>query len=327
MTPSVALLFPGQGSQAAGMGLDLCQNFPVARQTFEEADAVLGFSLSKLCFEGPAEELQLTANTQPAILACSIAAYRVLAERGITYSYVAGHSLGEYSALVAAGSLLFADALRIVRHRGQYMQEAVPVGTGAMAALLGISIEKIEDICRAAAQGEVVSPANINTPEQIVVAGHAAAVKRVVEQALAAGAKRAIPLAVSAPFHCALMRPAQERLSPELAAAPFQDLTVPLVTNVRAEMIRTAAQARQGLIDQIPSPVRWEPSVRRLLGAGVTKFVEVGPGRVLTGMMRQIDRAAAAMNVEDSKSLEKTLAVLQGVQSSEAPKTAEEKTS
>ena len=309
---TVALLFPGQGSQAAGMGLDLCQNFSVARQTFEEADAALGFSLSKLCFEGPAEDLQLTANTQPAILACSVAAYRVLAERGIAYTYVAGHSLGEYSALVAAGSLHFADALRIVRHRGQYMQEAVPVGAGAMAALLGIDIEKIEEICRAAAQGEVVSPANINTPEQIVVAGHAAAVKRVMEQALAAGAKRAIPLPVSAPFHCSLMRPAQQRLAPELAVIPFKDLSVPLVNNVRAELIRTGSEARQGLIDQIPSPVRWEPSIRRLLDAGVTQFVEVGPGRVLTGMMRQIDRSAAATNVEDSKSLEKTLAALQG---------------
>jgi [acyl-carrier-protein] S-malonyltransferase len=312
--PTVALLFPGQGSQAPGMGQDLAQNYPVARQSFEEADAALGFSLSKLCFEGPAEQLQLTANTQPAILDCSVAAYRVLAEFGVRYSYVAGHSLGEYSALVAAGSLPFADALRTVRHRGQYMQEAVPVGTGAMAALLGISIEEVDEICRAAAQGEVVSPANINTPDQIVVAGHAAAVKRVMEQALSAGAKRAVPLPVSAPFHCSLMRPAQERLSPELAALPFQDLTVPLVNNVRAEFIRTGAEARQGLIDQIPSPVRWEPSVRRLLDAGATHFVEVGPGRVLTGMMRQIDRSAIAMNVEDTKSLEKALAALKAIE-------------
>ena len=307
-TPAVALLFPGQGSQAPGMGLDLYQNFPVARAAFEEADAALGFALSRLCFEGPADQLQLTANTQPAILACSIAAYRVLAERGITYSYVAGHSLGEYSALVAAASLGFADALRTVRHRGQYMQEAVPVGTGAMAALLGISIGKIEEICRAAAAGEVVSPANINTPEQIVVAGHAAAVQRVMDQALAAGAKRAVPLPVSAPFHCSLMRPAQERLTPELAALPFRDLAVPLVNNVRAELVRTAAEARQGLVDQIPSPVRWEPSVRKLLALGAAHFVEVGPGRILTGMMRQIDRSATAMNVADSKSLDKALA-------------------
>jgi len=309
-TPALALLFPGQGSQSPGMGLDLAQNFPIARQTFEEADTALGFSLSKLCFEGPAEELQLTANTQPAMLACSLAAFRVLAGRGITYAYVAGHSLGEYSALVAAGSLLFADALRTVRHRGQYMQEAVPVGVGAMAALLGINIDKVEKICQAAAEGEVVSPANINTPEQIVIAGHAGAVKRVMDQALAAGAKRAVPLAVSAPFHCSLMRPAQEKLSPELAALPFQDLAVPLVNNVRAELVRTAGEARQGLVDQIPSPVRWEPSVRRLLAAGVTQFVEVGPGKVLTGMMRQIDRSVAAMNVEDSKTLEKTVATL-----------------
>jgi [acyl-carrier-protein] S-malonyltransferase len=313
-SPIVALLFPGQGSQSPGMGLELAQNFPVARQAFEEADAALGFPISKLCFEGPAEDLQLTANTQPAILACSIAAFRVLAERGIEFSYVAGHSLGEYSALVAAGSLPFADALRTVRHRGQYMQEAVPVGTGAMAALLGIRIEKVEEICRAVADSEVVSPANINTSEQIVVAGHAGAVKRVMEQALASGAKRAVPLAVSAPFHCSLMRPAQERLSLELAALAFQDLSVPLVNNVRAEMVRAAAEARQGLVDQIPSPVRWEPSVRRLLAAGVTQFVEVGPGRVLTGMMRQIDRFAAAMNVEDTKSLEKTLAELRVAQ-------------
>lgn len=316
--PTVALLFPGQGSQAPGMGHNLAQNFSIARQTFEEADAALGFSLSRLCFEGPAEELQLTANTQPAILACSIATFRVLAEYGISYSYVAGHSLGEYSALVAAGSLPFAEALRTVRHRGQYMQEAVPVGTGAMAALLGIGIEKIEGICRSAAQGEVVSPANINTPEQIVVAGHAAAVKRVMELALAAGAKRAVPLAVSAPFHCSLMRPAQERLSPELAGLPFRELAVPLVNNVRAEFVRTATEARQGLIDQIPSPVRWEPSIRQLLGAGATHFVEVGPGRVLTGMMRQIDRSAAAMNVEDTKSLERMLAALNAVEGKQA---------
>jgi [acyl-carrier-protein] S-malonyltransferase len=296
-----------------GMGLELYQNFPIARATFEEADAALGFPLSKLCFEGPAEQLQLTANTQPAILACSIAMFRVLAERGIHYSYVAGHSLGEYSALVAAGSLPFADALRIVRHRGQYMQEAVPVGTGAMAALLGLSMEKIEEICQAAAEGEVVSTANINTPEQIVVAGHAGAVKRVMEKALEAGAKRAVPLAVSAPFHCSLMRPAQERLAPELAAAPFKNLTVPLVNNVRAEVIRSGDDARQGLLDQIPSPVRWEPSIRKLIALGVTQFVEVGPGRVLTGMMRQIDRSAAAMNVEDLKSLERALAAWPGM--------------
>ena len=317
MTPAVALLFPGQGSQSPGMGRELFHHFTVARTTFAEADEALGFEISKLCFEGPPDQLQLTANTQPAILASSVATFRVLAEHGVPYSYVAGHSLGEYSALVAAGSLPFADALRIVRHRGQYMQEAVPVGTGAMAALLGISLDKIEEICRAEAQSEVVSPANINTPEQIVVAGHAGAVRRVMEKALEAGAKRAVPLAVSAPFHCSLMRPAQEWLKPELDAAPFHDLAVPLVNNVRAETIQTAAEARQGLVDQIPSPVRWEPSIRKLIGLGVTQFVEVGPGKVLTGMMRQIDRAAAAMNVEDFKSFEKALAARPGIQRSE----------
>ncbi len=308
----LALLFPGQGSQYPGMGRDLYENFPIARETLEEADASLGFSVSRLCFEGPAEELQLTANTQPAILACSVATYRVVSQEGVTPSYVAGHSLGEYSALVAAGSLAFADALRIVRHRGQYMQEAVPVGAGAMAAVLGLPLEQVERLCRECADGEVVSPANINTPEQIVVAGNAGAVERVVEKAAAAGAKRALLLAVSAPFHSSLMRPAQQRLVPELEASRFESLTVPLVNNVRAEEVRTGQQARQGLIDQIPAPVLWEQSVRRLIERGVDQFVEVGPGRVLTGMMRQIDRAVLATNVEDRKSLEKTLAVLAG---------------
>lgn len=292
------------------MGRELSDHFPVAKEAFAEADTALGFALSKLCFEGPAEELQLTANTQPAILAASIAAYRVLASEGIKPSYVAGHSLGEYSALVAAGSLPFAEALRIVRHRGQYMQEAVPVGTGAMAAILGLAPEQVKELCRASAQGEVLSPANFNSPGQIVIAGHAAAVQRAVAAAPAAGAKRAILLPVSAPFHCALMRPAQERLLPELNAAPFEDLTVSLVNNVRAEEVRRASDARQGLIDQIPSPVRWEESVRRMLAAGVIKFVEVGPGKVLSGLLRQIDRSALAANVEDLKSLEKTRATL-----------------
>lgn len=292
------------------MGRGLCEKFPVARQTLEEADAALGFALSRLCFEGPAEELQLTANTQPAVLACSIAAYRVLAQHGITPAFVAGHSLGEHTALVAAGAIPFADALRIVRHRGQYMQEAVPVGTGAMAALLGIGLDRVEELCREAAEGEVVSPANINTPAQIVVAGHAGAVRRVMERATAAGAKRAIALPVSAPFHCALMRPAQERLTPELNALPFQDLRFPLVNNARAEVIRTGPEARLGLIDQICAPVLWEQSIRRLRALGADCFVEVGPGRVLTGMMRQIESGVAAVNVEDSKSLEKTLAAL-----------------
>ena len=309
-SPPVALLFPGQGSQYPGMGRDLCEHSPAARAVFEEADEAVGFALSRLCFEGSAEELQLTANTQPAILTCSVAAYRVLAQHHTEFAYVAGHSLGEYSALVVAGSLAFAEAVRTVRHRGQYMQEAVPVGTGGMAALVGLSREHAEALCQAAANGEVVAPANINTPEQIVIAGHIGAVRRAMEQALQAGAKRAVELAVSAPFHCALMLPAQQRLLPELEAIPFRDLCIPLVNNVRAEEVRSAAQARQGLIDQIPSPVLWEPSMRKLLALGVRRFVEVGPGRVLSGLLRQIDRSAASSNVEDSCSLEKALSFL-----------------
>ena len=292
------------------MGKDFYDHFPVARETFEEADAALGFPLARLCFEGPAEQLQLTANTQPAILACSVAAYRVLVQHGINAAFVAGHSLGEYSALVAAGCMTFADALRIVRHRGQYMQEAVPVGTGAMAALLGIGLQQVEQVCREAADGEVVAPANINSPEQIVVAGHAGAVRRAMEAALAAGAKRAVSLPVSAPFHCSLMQPAQQRLAPELEAILLADLSVPLVNNARAELIHYAAQARQGLLDQIASPVLWEQSIRKLVSLGVERFVEVGPGRVLSGLLRQIERSIPAANVEDRKSLEKTLAAL-----------------
>ncbi len=308
----LAFLFPGQGSQIPGMGRELSEKYSVARRTLEEADQALGFPLSRLCWEGPAEELQLTANTQPAMLACSVAAYRVLQEKGVTPVYVAGHSLGEYSALVAAGSIDYADALRIVRHRGQYMQEAVPAGTGAMAALLGLTQDQVEDLCRSAANGEVVTPANFNTPGQIVVAGNIGAVQRVMESALAAGAKRALQLPVSAPFHCSLMQPAQQRLVPELQSVRFSDLAFPLVNNVRAEEVQTGPQARQGLIDQIPSPVLWEQSVRRLLSLGTEQFVEVGPGRVLTGMLRQIDRKVLAVNVEDEKSLDKALAVLGG---------------
>ncbi len=309
--PQLAFLFPGQGSQQPGMGRDLAENFPIARDTLAEADDALGFALSRLCFEGPAEELQLTANTQPAVLACSVAAFRVLEQHGISPSFVAGHSLGEHSALVASGAVRFADALRIVRHRGQYMQEAVPVGTGAMAALLGINMERVEELCRYAAEGEVVSPANINTPMQIVVAGHASAVRRVMDRATSAGAKRAVALPVSAPFHCSLMRPAQERLTPELEALAIENLQFPLVNNSRADLVRTPADARRGLIDQVCAPVLWDQSVRQLRAHGAQIFVEVGPGRVLTGMMRQIDSAVAAVNVEDKKSLEKALAVLQ----------------
>ncbi len=294
------------------MGRELSEKYSVARKTLEEADQVLGFSLSRLCWDGPAEQLQLTANTQPAILACSVAACRVLQERGISPAYVAGHSLGEYSALVAAGSIDFPDALRTVRQRGQYMQEAVPAGTGAMAALLGLTPDQVEELCRSAANGEVVTPANFNTPGQIVVAGNIGAVQRVMESALAAGAKRALQLPVSAPFHCSLMQPAQQRLTPELQSVRFSDLRFPLVNNVRAEEVATGPQARQGLIDQIPSPVLWEQSIRCLLSLGTKQFVEVGPGRVLTGMLRQIDRKIPAVNVEDEKSLDKALAGLGG---------------
>lgn len=306
----LAFLFPGQGSQVPGMGRELSEKHAVARRTLEEADQALGFPLSRLCWDGPAEELQLTANTQPAILACSVAACRVLQERGVSPAYVAGHSLGEYSALVAAGSIDFFDALRIVRRRGQYMQEAVPAGTGAMAALLGLARDQVEELCRSAANGEVVTPANFNTPGQIVVAGNVGAVERVMESALAAGAKRALQLPVSAPFHCSLMQPAQQRLVPELQSVRFSDLRFPLVNNVRAEEVKTGPQARQGLIDQIPSPVLWEQSVRRLLSLGIEQFIEVGPGRVLTGMLRQIDRKVPAVNVEDEKSLDKALVAL-----------------
>ncbi|MBI4458915.1 MAG: ACP S-malonyltransferase [Acidobacteria bacterium] len=305
----ISFLFPGQGSQYPGMGRDLYENFAIARQTWQEADDALGLPISRLCFEGPAEALQLTTNTQPAILGCSVATYRVLAQEGIVPSYVAGHSLGEHSALVAGGSLAFADALRLVRLRGQYMQEAVPVGVGAMAALVGLNLSQVEDVCRAAADGEVVAPANINTPEQVVIAGHAGAVQRAMDRALSAGAKRAVPLPVSAPFHCSLMEPAKLRLSAELEATTFHDLATPLVNNVRAEEVHTGEEARRGVLDQVSSPVLWEQGVRRLLELGTDQFVEVGPGRVLTALLRQIDRSANCANVEDSKSLEKALAV------------------
>lgn len=290
------------------MGRELAESFAGAREAFAEADRALRFPLSKLCFEGPAEELQLTANTQPAILAVSAAATAALREKGVEPQYVAGHSLGEYSALVAAGALRLGDAVRLVRKRGQYMQEAVPVGEGAMAALLGMESATVEAVCRDAAQGEVVSPANLNSPGQIVIAGSATAVARAVELAKARGAKRAVLLNVSAPFHCALMEPAAERLGNDLDATDIADPRVPLVNNVEARVVRSAAEVRDGLKRQVTSPVRWEQCVRTLLAEGVNLFVEVGPGKVLAGLLRQIDRQAECLGVEDIAGLDAVLA-------------------
>jgi [acyl-carrier-protein] S-malonyltransferase len=299
----VAFLFPGQASQYPGMGKELADRYPVARAVFEEADKALGFAISKICFEGTEDELRLTANTQPAILTVSVAAYRVLADKGIMPDFVAGHSLGEYSALVAVGALKFADAVRLVRKRGTYMQEAVPVGVGGMAAIMGLSPAVVQDVCKRAAENEVCAPANLNSPEQTVISGHASAVKRAVEIASQSGAKRAVVLAVSAPFHSALMMPAQEKLEKDLRATAMNFLQVPLVTNVDADTIRKGDEAREALIRQVTMPVRWEESMRMLLDEGVNTFVEVGPGKVLTGLMRQIERSVATLNVEDEKSL------------------------
>ena len=299
-----AFLFPGQASQYSGMGKELHDKFPAARAVFEEADQALGFSISRICFEGTEDDLKLTANTQPAVVTVSVAALRALAASGVTPAFVAGHSLGEYSALVAAGSLGFADAVRVVRQRGQLMQEAVPQGIGAMAAILGLSPAQVDEACRRAAQDEVVSPANLNSPEQTVISGHASAVKRAVEIASQTGAKRAVILPVSAPFHCELMQPAQHRLEPLLRATSFGPLRVPLVTNVAAEAIEKGEDAREALIRQVSLPVRWEQSIRTLIESGVETFVEVGPGKVLSGLLRQIDRSVLCVNVEDEKSLQ-----------------------
>ena len=292
------------------MGRELAQNFACARSVFAEADAALGFAISKLCFEGPTEELQLTANTQPAILTVSVAAAAVLCEEGVQPDFVAGHSLGEYSALVVAGALSLADAVRLVRKRGQYMQEAVPAGQGAMAAILGLEGAVLEEICRDAAQGEVVSPANLNSPGQVVIAGSATAVARAVEMAKGRGAKRAIMLNVSAPFHSALMRPARDRLSVDLNATHLEDPQVPLVNNVNAQVVTSASVVREGLKQQVTAPVRWEESIRRLHREGVELFVEVGPGKVLSGLVRQIDRAAECLRVEDFATLSEVTARL-----------------
>ena len=314
----VAFVFPGQASQYPGMGKELAEKYPVASAVFEEADKALGVSVSKMCFEGTEEELKLTANTQPAILTVSVAAFRVLSEKGITAEYVAGHSLGEYSALVAAGSLKFGDAVKLVRKRGMYMQDAVPSGQGSMAAIMGLSPAVVLDVCKRAAEGEICAPANLNSPEQTVISGHAGAVKRAVEIASQSGAKRAVVLSVSAPFHSALMMPAQQKLESDLDATQFEDLEMPLVTNVDADSIRKGEEARSGLVRQVSMPVRWEESMRMLLDEGVKIFLEVGPGRVLTGLMRQIERSVTTLNVEDEKSLQATLEKITGAKSDAA---------
>jgi [acyl-carrier-protein] S-malonyltransferase len=300
-----AFLFPGQGSQFAGMGRSLAENFPLARQRFEEADEALGFSLSKLCFEGPDEDLKRTENTQPALVAVSIAAFSVLKERVGPPAWVAGHSLGEYSALVAAGSLDFADALRLVRKRGRYMQEAVPAGVGAMAALLKLPEGTLDKILAEAAQGEVVSAANLNSPDQIVIAGNKGAVERAMELAKAAGAKRAIALPVSAPFHCSLMSPAQERLKADLDATTFNDLKMPLINNYEAREITTGAEAREGLYKQVPNPVHWMESIRLLADKGVDTWFEVGSGAVLSGLLKTLVPGARVTAFGEAKDLEK----------------------
>jgi [acyl-carrier-protein] S-malonyltransferase len=292
------------------MGKQLAELYPVARQTFQEADDALGFALSRLCFEGPDDQLKMTENTQPAILTVSTAVARVLKEKGMTPQFVAGHSLGEYSAHVAAGTLNFSDAVQTVRNRGKYMQEAVPAGQGAMAAILAMPLDQLQQVCADAAQGEVVSPANINSPDQIVISGSAQAVERAAELAKQRGAKRAIMLPVSAPFHCALMQPAQDRLAKDLVALHFSDPAISVVANVDAEPKTSAADARNALIQQVTGAVRWSNCVARLITLGAKIFVEAGPGKVLTGLMRQIDRAQTAANVEDEASLQKTLGVL-----------------
>ena len=305
LAPQIAFLFPGQGSQYAGMGKSLYDAHAVAREVFQEADEALGFPLSTLCFAGPEDALKLTENTQPALLTVSTAAFRVLRQQGLEPAYVAGHSLGEYSALVAAGTLAFKDAVRLVRNRGRYMQEAVPPGVGAMAALLRLPPEKLQPVLEEAAQGEVVSAANLNSPEQVVIAGHAGAVNRAVELAKAAGARRAVLLPVSAPFHCALMRPAQKRLRADLDAALFQNLKYPLVNNWQAKEINTGEEAREGLYQQVPNPVRWADSIRHLAAAGVARYIEVGAGAVLTGLLRAIDPALKGQKFAEASDWEK----------------------
>ena len=306
----IAVLFPGQGSQTVGMGRDFYDTYPRARGVFEEVDRALNEPLSKLCFEGPQEELQLTANTQPGLLAVSIAIWSLLQE-AITPAFLAGHSLGEYTALAAAGAFRFTDAIRLVRKRGEFMQEAVPVGEGAMLAVLGAEPEKVFSLCEQAAEGMVLSPANFNSPGQIVIAGHAEAIRRAAELAPKLGIRRVIPLAVSAPFHCELMKPAQDKMIPLLKDQVFHPLRIPVITNVDASIIRSAEAARDALIRQIPNPVRWWQSIELLIQEGVDIFIEVGPGKVLTGLVRKISKEVQVYNVESVQDYEQLRAKYQ----------------
>jgi [acyl-carrier-protein] S-malonyltransferase len=305
MEHNTAFVFPGQGSQYAGMGRDVAEKYPAAARVFHDIDEALGFSISKLCFEGPEEQLKLTENTQPAILAVSAAIHAVLEERGATRrDLVAGHSLGEYSAIVSVGGLTPAIAASIVHQRGRFMQDAVPVGTGGMAALIGPTVDEVRSICKEAAEGEIVSVANINAPGQVVIAGTKSAVERAIAVAKSRGVRRALPLPVSAPFHCELMKPAEERLKPVLDAAPFKDLWVSLISNVDASPIGTAHAVRNALVRQVVSPVRWVESIEHMVAKGVRRFVEIGPGSVLTGLIKRIDSSVELINVSDVASIE-----------------------
>ena len=296
----IAFLFPGQGSQHAGMGKDLAENFPLAKQIFEEANDALGVDLATLCFNGPEDDLKLTANTQPAILTTSVAALRVLEqETGIVPDCAAGHSLGEYSALVCAGALEFADAVRTVRQRGTFMQEAVPVGTGAMAAIIGLDTATLDQVCQAAAQGQVVSPANFNSAGQVVIAGHTEAVDRAIELAKSEGAKRALPLPVSAPFHCSLMEKAGERLADVLAEVEVGDMAIPVITNVEATPNQDPTRVRQLLVDQVSAPVRWDETLACMVKLGVARYIEIGPGKVLAGLVKRVARESTIQNVQN----------------------------